>query len=201
MVTPEEFVENFLAHDYDPVKRRDYYLRTRDLKGRESRAVAPSPLVRSRSINSLPTNSAGPQKTSPDRKTTEALIEELKVRLQKLRAVLDQLVNDARVRSGDSPVEKISGANAPSSSAPKQTAQEKADAAQRAKDYYEAHKDEILGQQVKDLSNKISTISEKIKEMLAKSETPTKIASRKPGIDRVGLKPQARKGDSQNGRR
>lgn len=29
-----EFVDNFLEHEYDPVKARQYYLRTRKLKGR-----------------------------------------------------------------------------------------------------------------------------------------------------------------------
>lgn len=33
----EEFIEDFLAHraEYDPIKAREYYLRTRELKGRE----------------------------------------------------------------------------------------------------------------------------------------------------------------------
>lgn len=29
-----EFIDDFLQHDYDPVKRREYYLRTRKLVGR-----------------------------------------------------------------------------------------------------------------------------------------------------------------------
>lgn len=35
MTDTNEFIENFLAHDYDPVKAREYYLRTRKLKGRK----------------------------------------------------------------------------------------------------------------------------------------------------------------------
>lgn len=34
-----EFVEDFLQHDYDPVKAREYYLRTRELKGRQKKAA------------------------------------------------------------------------------------------------------------------------------------------------------------------
>lgn len=49
MTTTEEFIENFLEHrsDYDPVKAREYYLRTRKLKGRaKGRAAAPGKKVR-----------------------------------------------------------------------------------------------------------------------------------------------------------
>lgn len=38
MTDANTFVENFLKHDYDPVKAHAYYLRTRELKGRASAA-------------------------------------------------------------------------------------------------------------------------------------------------------------------
>jgi len=34
-----EFIDDFLQHDYDPVKAREYYLRTRKLKGRAVKKV------------------------------------------------------------------------------------------------------------------------------------------------------------------
>lgn len=42
MTVVEEFVEEFLSHEYDPVKAREYYLRTRKLKGRQAAAVKPT---------------------------------------------------------------------------------------------------------------------------------------------------------------
>ncbi len=35
----EEFIDDFLQHEYDPVKAREYYLRTRKLKGRAGKAL------------------------------------------------------------------------------------------------------------------------------------------------------------------
>lgn len=34
MTDVDAFIEDFLSHEYDPVKAREYYLRTRKLKGR-----------------------------------------------------------------------------------------------------------------------------------------------------------------------
>lgn len=36
MIDVDEFIEDFLEHAYNPAKRREYYLRTRKLKGRKS---------------------------------------------------------------------------------------------------------------------------------------------------------------------
>lgn len=41
MTDVNEFVDNFLAHEYDPVKAREYYLRTRQLKGRKKASAKP----------------------------------------------------------------------------------------------------------------------------------------------------------------
>lgn len=39
MTDVEQFIDDFLQHDYDPVKAREYYLRTRKLKGRATKKV------------------------------------------------------------------------------------------------------------------------------------------------------------------
>ncbi len=67
-----EFVENFLQHEYDPVKAREYYLRTRELKGRQKKAsdvvvsklapVKALPGVKKVKINPLRRISASEQK-------------------------------------------------------------------------------------------------------------------------------------------
>lgn len=36
LVDPGGFIEEFMKHDYDPVKAHEYYLRTRELKGRKT---------------------------------------------------------------------------------------------------------------------------------------------------------------------
>lgn len=36
MTHVDDFIEDFLEHKYDPVKAREYYLRTRKLKGRKT---------------------------------------------------------------------------------------------------------------------------------------------------------------------
>jgi hypothetical protein len=36
MITPEEFILMHAAQPYDAAKRREYYLRTRELKGRKT---------------------------------------------------------------------------------------------------------------------------------------------------------------------
>lgn len=41
MTTVDKFIEDFLQHEYDPVKAREYYLRTRKLKGRKPAKARP----------------------------------------------------------------------------------------------------------------------------------------------------------------
>ncbi len=45
MKDPDNFVDHYLMHLYDPVKAREYYLRTRELKGREAASVDPKSKV------------------------------------------------------------------------------------------------------------------------------------------------------------
>ena len=62
MTNVGEFIEDFLEHEYDPVKARAYYLRTRKLKGRKPGSVE------SEKRNAAAARSAQIQKLSQQRK-------------------------------------------------------------------------------------------------------------------------------------
>ncbi|QPX71466.1 hypothetical protein SscP1EGY_71 [Streptomyces phage SscP1EGY] len=153
-----------LEHAYDPVKRREYYLKTRNLKGRKASAI--------RTSKSRPTAKPKPptktraQRQAERRRKLEAEVNALKARLEKLRTALAELTEQAKARSGVKPSSNTpKKKTAAKSTAKKQTASQKAQAAKQSKEYYEKHKDEILADQVKSLKGKIKTIQERIEKM------------------------------------
>lgn len=168
MQSPEQFIANELFHirEYDPVARREYYLKTRKLKGRRvgagRTAVARHPSTKASPV--VKAVKAAPKKAPQDtRKQTEARVAALQVRLEKLRKVLADLVEQAKARSGVDP----SKTNTTPQKSQPQTQKQKADAAKRSKDYYQKNKDEILSDQEKSLQGQIKRIEERIREMRA----------------------------------
>jgi hypothetical protein len=161
MQSPEEFIaELFHIREYDPAARREYYLKTRKLKGRRvgagKTAIArhPSTVPVKRPVLSTP------KKTSDERrKETEARVAALQERLAKLKKVLAELVAQAKARSGVEPTQAPKPV--PANATPKQ----KADAAKASKDYYEKNKDEILSEQAKALETQIKSVEDKIQQM------------------------------------
>lgn len=148
-----------LEHAYDPVKRREYYLKTRKLKGRKAAAI--------RTSKSRPTAKPKPptktraQRQAERRRKLEAEVNALKARLEKLRDALAELTKQAKARSGVKPA----SSTPKKSTAKKQTAAQKAQAAKQSKEYYEKNKDEILADEVKSLKGKIKTIQARIEKM------------------------------------
>ena len=149
--------DEVVIHEYDPVKRREYYLKNRNLKGRTSRtAVKPAPNRQ--------------QRQEERRRKLQAQVDALKARLQTLRETLGELTKAAKARSG---VKTPSAKQQPSKkdtsngkkAADKPTAKEKADAAKRSKEYYEKNKNQVLADEVKSLTAKIETIQERIANM------------------------------------
>ncbi len=145
---------NELLHEYDAVKRREYYLRNRKLKGRHKKAVV-----------------APAKKTHAQRqKELQARIKRLQDRLEQLRVALKALTEAAQKRSG---IDKNTAEKAASkyqsktSSDPTskyhKTQKQKDDAAKAAKKYRD--KNATLNDQVKDLNNKIHAIRERIKRI------------------------------------
>lgn len=145
-----------LAHAYDATKRREYYLRTRKLKGRKPGSAKPPP---------KPKLTRAQRQAARTRKL-EAQVDALKARLEKLRDVMAQLTAQAKARSGvkDTPSKKTTAPKGKST--PKQqTATQKAKAAKASEEYRKKHKDELLADQVKSLNQKIKTIQERIAKM------------------------------------
>lgn len=153
-----------LEHAYDPAKRREYYLKTRKLKGRKAAAL--------RTSKSRPTAKPKPptktraQRQAERRRKLEAEVNALKARLEKLRDALAELTKKAKARSGVKPTSNSpKKTTAKKTTAKKETAAQKAKDAKRSKEYYEKHKDEILADEIKSLKGKIQTIQERIEKM------------------------------------
>lgn len=161
-----------IVHEYDPVKRREYYLKNRQLKGRASprkdqpvRVPRPKPAVKP-----APNRQ---QRQEERRRQIQAQVEALKARLKKLREALAELVKAAKARSGvKTPAKKQAGKkDSGKKTAAKPTPKQKADAAKKAKEYYEKNKDKLLADEVKSLTAKIKTIQERIAKMRLKASS------------------------------
>ena len=204
MQSPEEFIDELfhMKEPYDPVKRHQYYLKTRKLKGRTAgdhrTAVARHPTTRFAAPKTLPT--LPPKKSAEQRrKEVEAHVAALRDRLAKLQRVLAELVAQAKLRSGVKPTEKSTPSDKP---AQKLNAKQKADAAERSKDFREAHKNDP-SEQEKALEAKIKLVETKIREMRAelakakarviKKATPFERGTKLPSKpDSVGAKHNSR---------
>lgn len=188
MSPADEVLEYILAHQdletlYDPVKRHEQYLRTRQLKGRPTNSTTPT---RSSSTPKAPAKiSANKPKAAPKPTTAEMekTVEQLKAKLEALRKILADLVTQAKARSG---VEEPSDpAKSSTSTIPAKTPQQKAEAAKKAKEYYEKNKDKSLPDQIVDLGKKLKDVAQKIKEArekLASKKKSPPIANRPVGV-------------------
>lgn len=135
---------NDLQHEYDAAKRREYYLRTRKLKGREK---------------------AKPKLTAAQRR------QQLQVRVDRLKAKLAQLEESLRIlreaaqrRSGidknSSEKDKYDRSTTSSTKYSDLTAKQKRDKAKAAEKYRDEN--QTLTDQVKSLNDKIRNIRERI---------------------------------------
>lgn len=166
-----------LEHAYDPIKRRQYYLKNRKLKGRTAKAVTssksrpkakPKPPVKTRA-----------QRQAERRRKLEAEVNALKARLEKLRTALTEMTKQAKARSGVKPTSTAAKKTAAKkTTAKKQTSAQKAKAAKQSKEYYEKNKDKILAEEVKSLRGKIKTIQERIEKMRKNGS----VGARKPTV-------------------
>lgn len=156
--------KNYVIHEYDPVKRREYYLKTRQLKGLTPKATIKTAVKRPKAAVKPAPNRQ--QRQEERRRQLQAQVDALKARLQKLREALAELVKAAKARSGvKTPTKKQPAKEDGGKKAPKPTAKQKAEDAKRSKEYYEKNKDQILTDEVKSLTAKIKTIQERIAKM------------------------------------
>lgn len=170
---------------YDPVKAREYYLRTRKLKGRrpaaskQLSATTRSPAKKSASI----VRGGAPNRanTKSRRAELEAQKEALEKRLDRLREVLREKVEAAKKRSGgqkkeaekksapETEVDKADRNKAEKKSKPEkpETAAEKKERAKAAKEAYEKEHPNTLSQDVDILKAQIEDIQNKIQKAVA----------------------------------
>ena len=169
----EEFDDSALLHRqaYDPVKAREYYLRTRHLKGRHKGVVVDTRV--GQSIAVAPKGVGG--KIRPSRR--EHLLAEkaaLEKRLEGLKVALQQLVDAAKRRSG---VKVKAKHKTPAQQAKEKAAAKKADShlteAQKAKKRqaskkaYAKENHTTLAQDVAQLHKQIADYRAKIEKALA----------------------------------
>jgi len=176
MPSAEDFIKEFLSHaDYDPAARREYYLRTRELKGKRPGTSSES----TPNSNGGVVGPIGRSKTSTDKSSDPKLtsaqkqVEELKARLAKLREVLEKLVDQAQKRSGQAAPSSTSKQTQEKKSADKApekklTPKQEADARKRAAEAYAKEKNKPISQVAKELKTKIADINAKIKAMREK---------------------------------
>jgi uncharacterized protein with von Willebrand factor type A (vWA) domain len=148
-----------LAHVYDAVKRREYYLKTRQLKGRRHAIAKIDPPKLSRA-----------QRQALRNQQLEAKITKLKGRLERLQKVLAADVKEAQARSGVKPTKSSDAPTSPQGSrknSPDQklTASQKAKKAEQEKKYREKNKPQTLDEQVQSLTKRIKIIQERIAKM------------------------------------
>jgi chromosome segregation ATPase len=155
-----------LIHEYDAVKRHEYYMRNRKLKGRK-KAAAPVANALARKAKEAAAKKAASEKR---RRALVARVAELKGKLERLQAALKLLTEAAQKRSGvqKNTAEKYESTKSTRSdptSKYQKTASEKAAAAKASKKYYDENKDQSLPEQVKSLTEKIKTIQERIAKL------------------------------------
>jgi ubiquinone biosynthesis protein UbiJ len=144
-----------LVHAYDATKRREYYLRTRKLKGHKPAQAKPPKKTRA-------------QRQAERRKKLEAQVDALKGRLEKLRTVLAELTKQAKARSGVETKKTNSKTTTSSTKKPaekKLTPAQKAKAAKASEEYRKKNPEKALSEDVKSLNEKIQTIQKRIEKM------------------------------------
>lgn len=157
-----------IEHIYDPVKAREYYLRTRELKGRTKGQQTP-PETRDGQASDGKATLPGAPSNALARKQRKAAIEarvnELKTRLEKLQSILDELVEQAKKRSGveeTKDTDKKEKDTVSKKDDKPQTSAEKRDAKERYEK--EKAKNPTLGKEEKSLQEDIKEVREKIEK-------------------------------------
>lgn len=158
--------EDSLSHVYDAAKRREYYLKTRQLKGRKHGSVKTTkPRVKSRA------------EIAKERHAhLQEQVAALKGRLEKLQAALKILVEQAKKRSGVKPTKTAAAKKTAASQQKTHAKAQKLTTAQK-KAKAEAEKKARREQAVKngtatnsDLSAEVKSLNERIKTIQARIE-------------------------------
>lgn len=188
-----DFVLSHSEQPYDPIKRREYYLRTRELKGRAKGAEDDSPKSESSTgpqTSTFESNIEERQKESEKRQEeVKQRITQLKVKLEELKNVLRKLVAEAKLRSGVKPedIEDEKSKDSPNNtgSKPKRelTEAEKAEAAEAAKERREEEASKTDDQRIVALEAQIAETKAKIEVALANARKQIAEAEQKSGSE------------------
>lgn len=206
----EAFIQHYFDQAYDPVKAHQYYEDHKKLTGRQPGKASDSSTKRPSGSKSPPISKpAAAQETAAQRKAKlDAETAALKARLEQLRALLKELVAEAKRRSGleTTPEGDTKTSDTPAKSEKLTPAQE-AEKAQKAHDYYEKTKGTLPSQETTHvLKQKIALIEKKIAQIrqtlasLPPELLTTQVEDKLPSRPRPEtITKTVRKGDSQNG--
>lgn len=152
MITSEFDIDDIvlLHREYDPEKAREYYLRTRQLKGRKPGAPKPLPVLRRPAAKKPIAKSGANIARKPlvqkkmGQNEARSRVASIQKRLSALNGVLKGLLAEKAAQAKKSSAKKTAkpAAKSGGSSDPKRklTAKQKADNNKRAKEYYEKNK-------------------------------------------------------------
>lgn len=172
----EEFLEDFLMHynpGYDPAKAREYYLRTRKLKGR-AKGEAAQPKGRTSSARSAGGLSPA-QRAAAKSKETKARVAGIRKSLDKLSNHLDKLLEERRKKgntSSDSSKKESAKDTSKEKSSDKEPAEklsaaEKAKKAKKARDEYEKKPKEPSEKTAEELDAEIAKVRARLRSLRA----------------------------------
>lgn len=145
MRVPNEFeIQNLMKHAYDPVKAREYYLRTRKLKGRKKAAAKPQTNMILKSRQPIRSNS-GPKKPSGATKTAQrkALKAQIQNMERKLKKLEDLIRDREREEASEDRKSKAKKERAAKEADKPKTAAEKAEVARENKKYREKNEQKL----------------------------------------------------------
>lgn len=164
---------------YDPVKAREYYLRTRQLKGRRRpRVFDPNPnRVTKAEFEKAATGNEGMYKRPPPPADLKEQRDALVKRLGRLREVLDKLVEAAKARSGvevtsdpsDSPADKAERNEVAKKNTPLTEAQKREKAEKAREEYKKENGGPSLSTEVQQLQKQVVEIRKKIDAAMAEA--------------------------------
>jgi hypothetical protein len=193
---------------YNPQKAHEYYLRTRQLKGRATGVIKPpapvnkTAIARATAVKKAVVAKPKVKTRAQHRREVEAQVAAFENRIARLRETLQAMVAAAKARSGvkptSTPAAKSSSQSttAKGGSSSKLTAKQKADAAKRAKAYYEKHKGDTPEKQLADLKAKVVDLEAKIKEFKAQADAAA--SARKKHGGSVGVSSKTINGRSRS---
>lgn len=176
--TPEEFILKHATQPYDAAKRREYYLRTRELKGKmgTGKPFPTKTLKTAVQKTAKQVSTSNREEVQNKRKQVKARVDALNAKLDRLREILKGLESGRDKRKYE---KKDTGKEADRK---EPTAAEKKEAAKEAKERRDKEAKQSPNQALKEVRDKIADLQEQIKEARRKLQEAgaNKASSEKP---------------------